>query len=137
MIRWLLLCAVCALGYCLPVLIGPASGAQFFVTNGGWSLALLVAVLLISSSRTALAIASLECVAIVVNLWCLASYLNGGGPIYGAYTDLVRAIAVAEIAVLIMGAPWNGVRRMVREYRGVDHYRGAAYLRRGLDSEAH
>lgn len=132
---WLALCAACLAVYWLPVLIGPATGEWFFVANGSWSLA-LVAVCVLIGTRTALAVATLETAAIILNLTCLVQYVTGAGWLYGAYGEVIEAIVIAEIVVLAMGAPWHGLRRGFRELWGDPDYRGAAYRRRALDSEA-
>jgi hypothetical protein len=136
MMRWFLLCSACLAVYWVPVWMGPASGQWFFVSNSGWSLILCAAVLAISRSRTALAVAVLECAAIAINLACMWQYMTVRGWLYGAYSEVIEAIVIAEIAVLAMGAPCNGIRRVVRQHWGSRNHWGAAYLRRGLDREA-
>lgn len=136
MMRWLLLCAACLGVYWAPVLIGPADGPTFFVANASWSLLLIGLALRISTSRTALAVAVLEMSAIALNLVCLWQYLTTTGWLYGAYGEVIDAIVIAEIVALAMGAPWNGVYRVVRERWGSDHHWGAAHLRHRLGREA-
>jgi hypothetical protein len=67
---------------------------------------------------------------------CLWQYMTVRGWLYGAYSEVIEAIVIAEIAVLAMGAPCNGIRRVVRQHWGSRNHWGAAYLRRGMDREA-
>lgn len=135
MTRWLLLCAACVVVYTLPTVAGSPGGAWFFVANSSWSFALCACALFLVGSRTALAVAAIECAAIVLNLVCLWQYMTVTGWIYSIYEGVIDALVIAEAAVLIIGAPWNGIRRIVRERWG-DHYSyGPAYMRSGMDRQ--
>lgn len=135
MIRWLCLCVACIAVYWLPVLTGPASGVWFFVANSSWSFSLCIMVLAISRSKTALSLVTLESCAIALNLICLYQYLTARVWLYSVYGDVIDMIVAAEIAVLVMGAPWDGIRRMVHQRGRSSLNRSPAYLRNPLDNQ--
>lgn len=137
MMRWFALCTACLAVYWLPVMAGSADGKMFFVVNGFWSLLLCGVVLAISGSKAAIGIAVLEFSAIAVNLVCAWQYMTAKGWLYSAYSEVIEAIVIAEIVVLVMGAPWDAVCRMVRECWGSVNHWGSAYLRGCVDREAH
>lgn len=79
----------------------------------------------------AVAVLLLEAAAITINL---ASALDsaGTGWIWRNYDQVIMAIAIVEALALLVGALWDGVRRMVRECGGRGDYRLPAMVRHWL-----
>lgn len=79
----------------------------------------------------AVAVLLLEAAAITINL---ASALDpaGTGWAWRNYDQVIMAIAIVEALALLVGALWDGVRRMVRECGGRGDYRLPAMVHHWL-----
>lgn len=132
--RYALLCLACIAGYMAPSLLNlPTTGVWWFVELSSWSFAIILAAKWANCGRATTAVMVIESFAILLNLVCLWQYMTVTGWIYSIYGSVIDALVIAEAAALIIGAPWNGIRRMVRERWGDHHNLDPAYMRGGLD----
>ena len=104
-------------------------GVLFYGVHSLFACLLIVAVLFVSSSRTAMYVAIIEFSAILVDLCATIGYLTPYEYFYVNYITMINTLNLLEVIVLIKGAPWSGIYSGVQNYCRSIYYRGKSYYR--------
>jgi len=89
----------------------------FFAVQASWSLAIIHIVRSIEISRLTLSIIVIEVVALLLHLMAYSGYVTSYEFFYENYTVILATLNTSEIAVLIMGAPRDGILRLFSSLR--------------------
>lgn len=92
-----------------------STGAFFFAEVSSWSF-LAIAALYLIGSRLALAISLIELISIIIILMCAWQEVTSPGWLLNYYDAIITWMANAEVVLLVIGAPWRGIHRLVHEY---------------------
>lgn len=133
MIRFVLLCLTCAAGYWGYALFDlPTAGVAFHVETSFWSFGIIIVALLLRHGWTSVAVAGIECAAILLNLLCVLQLVGAAENIREYYDQIVSTLTALEALALLWGAPRGDICRMVYECWSLAAHHSAAAHRAAM-----
>jgi len=128
-VKYLAILAVCLGVYFAAQAAPQAQGTWFYVIQSMWSFGLLTAVLAIERSKLTFSIASIELLAIFLNLFACIGYITTFDYFYLRYSIILTAINITEVIILLTGVPLHGVFNRISELCGPNNNRGPSSRR--------
>ena len=107
--RYLTLVALCAIVYFGSYILPDIDGPFYYVMQAAWSLALISVIFCVGTSQTVFLVASVESLFIVLQLFSCVGYLTDFEYFYNHYAIFINGLNIAELIILIMGAPIDAV----------------------------